>query len=232
MTDEKKPPQGAGNAMLYAGVDVLADRLELGIYDLQAETRQVAAFTLWVDPSQDEAWRLLHALLCAYPGLQAVGVDSGGHHTGQVYRFALASKQPESGAAHEVFATKTRSTCGGDQKLSSTLVDVQGRGRVLEEQIRVLLIAGGCEAATPDVLRYSRAVHEWMHSIGCSNPSMDLSPGNQSLAFARVQSLLAEAQLKEGAATLTTCPARRALLQAESSLLVLRAKETANRQTT
>ena len=234
MTVEKKPPQGAGNAQLYAGVEVMADRLEVGIYAFQTEARQVAALTLWVNPSQDEAWRLLHALLCAYPGLRAVGVDSGGHQTGQVYRFALSSNQPDSGAEHKVVATKNCSTRGSKNGLGSVLMDVYGPDHGSDEKIKILVLLVGLEdgAASPDVLRCARAACEWESLIRYSSPAMRLKPGNPDVTALRVQSCVAEAQLKKEAAGRATCPLARELLQAKSNLSFLRAKQNADHQTT
>ena len=164
MADEKKPPQGVVGSKLFSGVDVMADRLEVGIYAFEPLQKRVAVLTLWVDPAQDEAWRLLHTLLCAYPALQAAGIDSGGHYTAQVYRFAYASGLPGSGAAHRVFATKTHARRGCGRGIRSVLVDVSG----LDEQIKLLLVDAKDDPVNPAGLVCARAVYEWESSVGNS----------------------------------------------------------------
>lgn len=83
--------------VLTAGVDVQDDRLEIEIagWAEGEEFFSLAHEKLWGDPSGTEVWNVLDEVLktplsdlAGLPHyIQATGVDSGGHHTLQVYNF-------------------------------------------------------------------------------------------------------------------------------------------------
>jgi phage terminase large subunit GpA-like protein len=91
----------AGVAMITAGVDVQDDRLEVEIVGWGAgeESWSLGWHCLPGDPSGPALWRELAAYLgrkwqCGggvTMGLSAAAIDSGGHHTQQVYSFAAAN---------------------------------------------------------------------------------------------------------------------------------------------
>jgi phage terminase large subunit GpA-like protein len=93
-------PRGVG--LLTAGIDVQGDRLELLVkgWGRGEESWLVAWEQLFGDPGLDEVWQTLeNRLTRAYTlangktlRLSAAGIDSGGHHTEQVYRF-VAKRQ-------------------------------------------------------------------------------------------------------------------------------------------
>ncbi|MFG1287922.1 phage terminase large subunit family protein [Xanthobacter versatilis] len=85
-------------AVITAGVDVQGDRLELEIvgWGPGEESWSLEYTVLWGNPAEPEVWRALdaellrtfpHRMMGAVP-IRAVAIDSGGHHTQTVYRFA------------------------------------------------------------------------------------------------------------------------------------------------
>lgn len=85
-------------ALLTAGVDTQGDRLEVDVWGWGAgeESALIRHETLWGDPSKQGVWDELATLL-KRPWRHAGGtdlqiriacIDSGGHHTDAVYRFA------------------------------------------------------------------------------------------------------------------------------------------------
>lgn len=91
----------AGVALITAGVDVQDDRLEVEVVGWGAgeESWSLGWHCLPGDPSGPALWRELSAYLSrrwtcttgATMGLHAAAIDSGGHHTQQVYSFAQAN---------------------------------------------------------------------------------------------------------------------------------------------
>lgn len=88
-------PDGVG--VLVASVDVQGDRLEMQVkgYGAAQESWLIAFEQIFGDPSQAEVWKQLDVLIQSTYQHQSgrevpiscVTVDSGGHHTDQVYRF-------------------------------------------------------------------------------------------------------------------------------------------------
>lgn len=85
-------------SVITAGVDVQGDRLAVEIvgWGVGEESWSLSYDELWGDPSKPDVWRALDAELLrrfdhpragAMP-IRAVCVDSGGHHTQTVYKFA------------------------------------------------------------------------------------------------------------------------------------------------
>ena len=92
----------AGVLLLTAGVDVQHDRLEVAIYGWgkREEAWLIDWHVIYEDPAEERAWAELDAyLLTAVPSeqggefmVEAVAVDSGGHHTHEVYNYCRARK--------------------------------------------------------------------------------------------------------------------------------------------
>ncbi len=106
-------PQGVG--VLTAGVDVQGDRLEVSVwgYGKGFESWLIKHETLWGDPAKEEVWEQLDLVRSrAYLGqsakhkIRCVCVDSGGHHTDEVYRYTRARQRKR------VFSIKGSSTPG------------------------------------------------------------------------------------------------------------------------
>jgi phage terminase large subunit GpA-like protein len=90
----------AGVGLLVASVDVQGDRLECSVkgYGAGEESWLIAFSQFHGDPGRDEVWIELDQFLrqtFAHEsgrklGIECVAVDSGGHHSEQVYRFCRA----------------------------------------------------------------------------------------------------------------------------------------------
>lgn len=94
----------ANVVVLTAGVDVQDDRLEYEIvgWGRDEESWSIAHKVIWGDPAKPDVWQTLdHDLRQAWPHARAVSpmivraacIDSGGHHTASVYRFAADRHQ-------------------------------------------------------------------------------------------------------------------------------------------
>jgi phage terminase large subunit GpA-like protein len=107
-------PLGVG--LLTAGVDVQGDRLEVSVWGWGKgdESWLVRHETFWGNPVEEAPWRqldLFRTKVWQHAGgaelkIVATAVDSGGHHTDQVYRYGKSRKgvfvvkgSSESGAA-------------------------------------------------------------------------------------------------------------------------------------
>lgn len=105
---EAEVPHGVG--ILTASVDVQGDRLEIIVkgYGVAEESWLVAYHAIHGDPGRDHVWQELDVYLGQrfkhasgrLVGISCVAVDSGGHHSDQVYRFCRAR------LARKVFAIK------------------------------------------------------------------------------------------------------------------------------
>jgi len=105
-------PLPEGVAVITAGVDVQADRLELEIvgWGRDEESWSLDYRVLWGDPSAPQVWRLLDELLArqyrhpVFSGLsiEAACIDSGGHHTLAVYDYCRDRQR------RRIFAIKGR----------------------------------------------------------------------------------------------------------------------------
>jgi phage terminase large subunit GpA-like protein len=96
------PPQEV--RLVVAGVDVQADRLEMTLLGAAGEELWVLGhLVLWGSPTEALVWRDLDAALQGRYGVHAIAcaaIDSGGHHTSQVYAFARQR------ASRRVYAVK------------------------------------------------------------------------------------------------------------------------------
>lgn len=105
-------PLPEGVAVITAGVDVQADRLELEIvgWGRDEESWSLDYRVLWGDPSAPQVWRLLDELLARqyrHPvfsalSIEATCIDSGGHHTLAVYDYCRDRQR------RRIFAIKGR----------------------------------------------------------------------------------------------------------------------------
>lgn len=100
-TLEEPPPEVR---LVVAGVDVQADRLEVTLLGAAADELWVLGhLVLWGSPTEALVWRDLDAALQARYGAHGVAgaaIDSGGHHTSQVYAYARQH------ASQRVYAVK------------------------------------------------------------------------------------------------------------------------------
>lgn len=122
------PP--AGPRILVAGVDVQADRLEASVWGAAGdELWAIGHVVLWGPPTEAMVWHDLDALLARPIGphtIRCTAIDSGGHHTSQVYRYARERH------ARGVYAVKGVAGMG---KPLATKGSKVGR-----EQVRVFLV--------------------------------------------------------------------------------------------
>jgi phage terminase large subunit GpA-like protein len=91
-----------GVLVLTAGVDVQGDRLEYEItgWGLDEESWSIKYGIIYGDPAQAQVWEDLKDALCAeymhesgrVMRVSAACVDSGGHHTQEVYRFCRENR--------------------------------------------------------------------------------------------------------------------------------------------
>jgi len=102
-----------GVVLLTAGVDTQDDRLEYEIvgWGRDEESWSIEHRTIWGDPAGPEVWKALdhdlarsfrHARDVAPLPIRAACVDSGGHHTASVYRYAAER------ASRRIWAIKGR----------------------------------------------------------------------------------------------------------------------------
>ncbi len=106
-----------GVVLLTAGVDVQDDRLEIEIvgWGRDEESWSVYYAVIWGDPAGPEVWQALDRDLArSFPHAREIGplsvraccVDTGGHHTQSVYRYAAER------TARRVWAIKGRGGAG------------------------------------------------------------------------------------------------------------------------
>jgi phage terminase large subunit GpA-like protein len=111
--EEWGPDLPAGVVLLTAGVDTQDDRLEYEIvgWGRDEESWSIEHRTIWGDPAGPEVWKALdhdlarsfrHARDVAPLPIRAACVDSGGHHTASVYRYAAER------ASRRIWAIKGR----------------------------------------------------------------------------------------------------------------------------
>ena len=134
----------AGALLLTAGVDVQSDRLEVKVkgWGRGEESWLVDWQQIFGDPIEPYVWTELEALLSkAYPHewgatlrIVAMAIDSGGHHTQQVYLFA------RKWARRHVFAVKGASQPGRPVLGRPSEVDITHQGKVMRGSARVFLV--------------------------------------------------------------------------------------------
>lgn len=142
--------------MLTAGVDVQDNRLEVSVWGWGPgeETALVSHVELPGDPALDDVWQRLDALLeTRFPhasggtlGIEAVGLDTGGHYTHQVYAYVRdrspARRIVSGGAiwAQKVFALKGVERAGMPVKGRASAVDVNYRGRLVQRGVLLWMV--------------------------------------------------------------------------------------------
>ena len=124
----------AGVLMLTASVDTQANRLELMVmgFGVGMERWVVDHQVIWGDPADDRTWAVLDEKLKAryqHPcgvelAILAAGVDSGGHHTDEVYQFCRVRRW------RNIFAIKGASKPGKPVIAQRpSMVDVTWKGQ-------------------------------------------------------------------------------------------------------
>ncbi|MBP5957003.1 phage terminase large subunit family protein [Pseudomonas anatoliensis] len=124
----------AGSLMLTGAVDVQANRLELMVmgFGIGMERWVVDHQIIWGDPADERTWAVLDEKLKAryrHPcgvdlAILATGVDSGGHHTDEVYHFCRVRRW------RNVFAIKGASKPGRPVIAQRpSMVDVTWKGQ-------------------------------------------------------------------------------------------------------
>jgi phage terminase large subunit GpA-like protein len=114
-------PSGVG--VLVAAVDVQGDRLEAIVkgYGEAEESWLIEWEAFLGDPAQDAVWLALDKYLCGTfttAGVRAVGIecvtiDSGGHHTDEVYRFCRTRTRRKLAAGNTAWTQHLFAVKGG-----------------------------------------------------------------------------------------------------------------------
>lgn len=133
-----------GVLMLTAGVDVQDRRFEVSVWGWGRgeESWLIDHVVLEANPADERDWENLDAYLKTRFGhasgqtlpIEAVGIDSGGHFTHQVYNFCRLR------VSRRVFALKGADRQGQPIKGRSSLQDVNYRGAVLKGGVRLWMV--------------------------------------------------------------------------------------------
>jgi phage terminase large subunit GpA-like protein len=134
----------AGVLLLTCGVDVQDNRLAVSVWGWG---RGEEAWLVWHqeihgDPTREEVWEQLDTVLSAgWPladggelKITALGVDSGGHCTHEVYGFARQRR------AHGVIALKGANTAGKPVIGKGSKQDVNRRNEVIKKGVTLYLV--------------------------------------------------------------------------------------------
>lgn len=134
----------AGGLVLTMAVDVQGDRLEYAIvaWGRGEESWLVDYDKIYGDPGQDGVWAKLdeiRARTVLHAGgqqlrVEACAIDSGGHHTHQVYAYARTREH------QRVFAIKGDRDVKTPIKGRAKLFDVNIRGKVLKHGVRLWFV--------------------------------------------------------------------------------------------
>ena len=127
--------------LLTIGCDVQDDRLSLSVWGWGREEQGwlVDRVKIYGDPSRGEVWKQLDEILQApYPGdgdrklkPLVVAIDSGGHHTAEVYQYAR-ERQSLGVVAIKGMSTKNKPPIGKASK-----VDLNANGKTLKKGAQV-----------------------------------------------------------------------------------------------
>jgi phage terminase large subunit GpA-like protein len=130
--------------IVTCAIDVQHDRLEVLTigWGRDEEVWPLDRFSLTGDPAQNEVWQkaddyLLSTIQHASGQrlkIEACAVDTGGHHTHEVYNFCRLRQ------ARRVFAIKGQDKPGGPIKGRSAPQDVNDRGRVLKRGVKLWFV--------------------------------------------------------------------------------------------
>jgi len=132
--------------VLTAGVDVQDNRLAVSLFGWAdgEECWLIDHTEIWGDPSQPELWQQLGVILSGdYPRVDgkvlqvvAAAIDSGGHHTAEVYNFTRdAKRQGRSWVAIKGASTKGKPPIGRESK-----VDLNLKGATMKKGASVYLV--------------------------------------------------------------------------------------------
>lgn len=137
----------AGGIALTMAVDTQADRLEWKVKAWGAfeESWQVGYGVIPGDPAKSEVWAELRRIIGqplehdsgAEIRVRAVAIDSGGHHTHEVYQFCRANRYLVSDG---VFAVKGHSQRGRPIIGAPSVVDLNRKGEKIKGGAQVRLI--------------------------------------------------------------------------------------------
>lgn len=162
----------AGVLVITAGVDVQGDRLQIHIVGWGADDESWICdwAVLYGDPAQAETWKALEAYLArplaredgATLKLSAVAIDSGGHHTHEVYQACRANR------AKHWLAVKGSSMASRPILGKPTDVDINHKGAKLKKAAQVWSIG----TDTAKALIYGRM--KVASGPGCVHFSHDL----------------------------------------------------------
>lgn len=170
--------------VLTAGVDVQDNRLEVSVYGWgrSEEGWLVHDTVIFGDPSERSTWNQLEAvlweegfkhesgaLLCP----EVTAVDSGGHHTHEVYAWARNNQ------SRGVIAIKGSSKHGQSVIGRPTYVDINLRGRVVKKGVKLWSI--GTDTAKSTL--YSRFMKEQPSSLDVPCPGYMHFPEELPLDF-------------------------------------------------
>lgn len=141
---------------LTAGVDVQDNRLEVGVYGWGPgeEAALVDHQVIPGDPAQSEIWEKLDAYLAGRfrhvrggtLGIEAVGIDTGGHFTHTVYQYVRdrsPGRRIEAGGVtwvQRVYALKGLDRPGMPVQGKGSPVDVNWRGKVVPRGVMLWMV--------------------------------------------------------------------------------------------
>jgi phage terminase large subunit GpA-like protein len=127
--------------LLTIGCDVQDDRLSLSVWGWGREEQGwlIDRVKIYGDPSRGEVWKQLDEILQApYPGdgdrklkPMVIAIDSGGHHTAEVYQYAR-ERQSLGVVAIKGMSTKNKPPIGKASK-----VDLNANGKTLKKGAQV-----------------------------------------------------------------------------------------------
>jgi phage terminase large subunit GpA-like protein len=133
--------------ILTAGVDVQGDRLEIVVkgWGRGEESWLIGYEQIFGDPAQEgtgSVWERLSDLLDrAWPHaggstlrIVAAGIDTGGHHTHEVYRYCRARER------RHTIAVKGHSVAGKPILGRPSQVDINWRGKVIKQGVQLWLV--------------------------------------------------------------------------------------------
>ena len=133
-----------GGLILVAGVDVQDDRFEVVVWAIgRGEEMWVVDYVqLYANPAIESDWEPLDSYLqTAFPHMaggllqiEAVGVDTGGHNTHQVYNFCRQRTR------RKIFAVKGDSQQGKPIKGRASMQDVNWRGKVVKRGVKLWMV--------------------------------------------------------------------------------------------
>ena len=143
-------PRGA--SIVTAGVDVQDNRVAVGIYAWGGgeECWLISHGEVYGDPAGSKLWEQIDDLLLRdYPvegggttRISAIGIDSGGHYTSEVYTYARSRR------ADGVFALKGQSVRNKPPIGKPSKVDISYKGKVLKNSAEVFPVGTDTIKAT------------------------------------------------------------------------------------